>query len=182
MRRASPTRSPPSCPSEPRPTTYRRSYRPDPGHLGCVEFNVYASSDETYFYDVIPATLFVKNTPEEIIAAYQEYALEYAQQQGISIQLAMASLLKSGTQTIQVKGLTPELSYVAFAFGMNLKGQITRGLSSVQFKTTSDGYSDGPNYGGSDWFKQSFYITNAYAGLTATDGRTPYGRSGRVRT
>jgi hypothetical protein len=25
----------------------------------------------------------------------------------------MASLLKSGTQTIQVKGLTPELSYVA---------------------------------------------------------------------
>ena len=131
-----------------------------------VEFNVYASSDETYFYDVIPATLFVKNTPEEIIAAYQEYALEYAQQQGISIQLAMASLLKSGTQTIQVKGLTPELSYVAFAFGMNLKGQITRGLSSVQFKTTSDGYSDGPNYGGSDWFKQSFYITNAYAGLT----------------
>ena len=107
-----------------------------------------------------------KYTPEEIIAAYQEYALEYAQQQGISIQLAMASLLKSGTQTIQVKGLTPELSYVAFAFGMNLKGQITRGLSSVQFKTTSDGYSDGPNYGGSDWFKQSFYITNAYAGLT----------------
>ena len=78
----------------------------------------------------------------------------------------MASLLKSGTQTIQVKGLTPELSYMAFAFGMNLKGQITRGLSSVQFKTTSDGYSDGPNYGGSDWFKQSFYITNAYAGLT----------------
>lgn len=131
-----------------------------------VEFKVYAASDETYFYDVIPATLFVKYTPEQVISAYQEYALDYAQKQGISIQLAMASLLKSGTQTIQVKGLTPELSYVAFAFGMDLKGQVTKGLSSTQFKTTSDGYSDGPNFGGSDWFKQSFYITNAYAALT----------------
>lgn len=131
-----------------------------------VEFKVFAAGDETYFYDVIPATVFAKNTPEEIVTAYQQYALEYARKQGISIQLAMASLLKSGTQTIQVKGLTPELSYVALAFGMNLKGQITQGLSSTRFKTTSDGYSDGPNYGGSNWFRQSFYITNAYAGLT----------------
>ena len=106
-----------------------------------VEAAVYAASDETYFYD-------------------------FAQKQGISIQLAMASLLKSGTKTIQVTGLTPELSYVAFAFGMDLKGQITRGLSYTQFKTTSDGYSAGPNYGGSDWFRQNFYITNAYLGLT----------------
>lgn len=131
-----------------------------------VEFNVYAAGDETYFYDVMPASTFVKYTPEQIVEAYQKYALEYAQGQSISLQLAMASLLKSGTKTIQVKGLTPELSYVAFAFGMDLKGQITRGLSYTPFKTTADGYADGPNYGGSDWFSQNFYITNAFVGLT----------------
>lgn len=131
-----------------------------------VEAAVYAASDETYFYDVMPAATFIKYTPEQIMEAYQQYALDFAQKQGISIQLAMASLLKSGTKTIQVTGLTPELSYVAFAFGMDLKGQITRGLSYTQFKTTSDGYSAGPNYGGSDWFRQNFYITNAYLGLT----------------
>lgn len=131
-----------------------------------VAFDVYATSDVTYYYDVISAALFAKYTPEQIVSAYQQYALEYAQKQGISIQLAMASLLKSGTQTISIMGLTPELSYVAFAFGMDYKGNITSDLSYAPFKTTSDGYSSGPNYGGSSWFTQSFYITNAYASLT----------------
>ena len=130
-----------------------------------VAFEVYATSDVTYYYDVISAALFAKYTPEEIVKAYQQYALEYAQKQGISIQLAMASLLKSGTQTLTVMGLTSELSYVVFAFGMDYKGNITSDLSYAPFKTTSDGYSSGPNYGGSSWFTQSFYITNAYAGL-----------------
>jgi len=58
------------------------------------------------------------------------------------------------------------LSYVIFAFGMDLRGNITSNLSSTQFKTTADGYSAGPNYGGSDWFTQRFYITNAYLALT----------------
>ena len=130
-----------------------------------VAFDVYATSDVTYYYDVMSAALFAKYTPEQIVTAYQQYALEYAEKQGISIQLAMASLLKSGTQTLTVMGLTPQLSYVAFAFGMDYKGNVTSDLSYAPFKTTADGYSSGPNYGGSSWFTQSFYITNAYAGL-----------------
>ena len=131
-----------------------------------VAFDIYASSDETYYYEILPATTFAKYSPEELMTAFQTYIVEYAKKQGISLQLAMASMLKSGTQSLQMTGLTPELSYVIFAFGMDLRGNITSNLSSTQFKTTADGYSAGPNYGGSDWFKQSFYITNAYAGLT----------------
>ena len=131
-----------------------------------VAFDIYASSDETYYYEILPATTFAKYSPEELMTAFQTYIVEYAKKQGISLQRAMASMLKSGTQSLQMTGLTPELSYVIFAFGMDLRGNITSNLSSTQFKTTADGYSAGPNYGGSDWFKQSFYITNAYAGLT----------------
>lgn len=131
-----------------------------------VAFDIYASSDETYYYELLPATTFAKYSPEELMTTFQTYIVEYAKKQGISLQLAMASLLKSGTQSLQVTGLTPELSYVIFAFGMDLRGNITSNLASKQFKTPADGYSDGPNYGGSDWFTQRFYITNAYLALT----------------
>ena len=131
-----------------------------------VAFDIYASSDETYYYEILPATTFAKYSPEELMTAFQTYIVEYAKKQGISLQLAMASMLKSGTQSLQMTGLTPELSYVIFAFGMDLRGNITSNLSSTQFKTTADGYSAGPNYGGSDWFTQRFYITNAYLALT----------------
>lgn len=131
-----------------------------------VAFDIYASSDETYYYEILPATTFAKYSPEELMNAFQTYIVEFAKKQGISLQLAMASMLKSGTQSLQMTGLTPELSYVIFAFGMDLRGNITSNLSSTQFKTTADGYSAGPNYGGSDWFTQRFYITNAYLALT----------------
>ena len=131
-----------------------------------VAFNVYANSSETYYYDVVPVSTFMKFSSEQIMSLYQESIIEFAKKQGISLQLAMASVLKSGTQEIQVTGLTPELSYVAFVFGMNLKGQITTSLFSTRFKTTADGYSDGPNYGGSAWFSQKFFISNAYLPLT----------------
>lgn len=131
-----------------------------------VAFDIYASSDETYYYEILPATTFAKYSPEELMTAFQTYIVEYAKKQGISLQLAMASMLKSGTQSLQMTGLTPELSYVIFAFGMDLRGNITSNLSSTQFKTTADGYSAGPNYGGSDWFTQRFYISNAYLAMT----------------
>ena len=47
---------------------------------------------------------------------------------------------------------------------MDLKGNITSDLSR-DVPTTADGYSDGPNYGGSDWFSQNLIPTNAYASL-----------------
>lgn len=125
-----------------------------------VEFEISAPAEQTYYYEILPATTFAKNTPEKIMTTFREYIVTYAEQQGISLQLAMASLLKSGTQRLQITGLTPELSYVIFAFGMDLKGQITTGLYSAPFKTTADGYSDGPNYGGSEWFTQRFFLSN----------------------
>ncbi len=125
-------------------------------------FDIYAVGNVTYFYDVVPATIFTKYTAEQIMASYRQYALDYAKKQGISIQLAMASLLKSGTNTMSITGLTPELSYVIMAFGMDLKGNITTGLSTAKIKTTADGYSAGPNYGGSESFRQSYFISNAY--------------------
>lgn len=130
-----------------------------------VEFQVYATSEETYFYDVISASTFAKYDPATIVETYRNQILEYAASQDVSIQLVLASMLKAGTQTLQVTGLVSELSYVIFAFGMDLKGNITSDLSYTTFRTTADGYSDGPNYGGSDWFAQNFYITNAYASL-----------------
>lgn len=130
-----------------------------------VEFQIYATSEETYFYDVIAASTFAKYDPATIVESYRNQILEYAASQEVSIQLVLASMLKAGTQTLQVPGLVSELSYVIFAFGMDLKGNITSDLSYATFRTTADGYSDGPNYGGSDWFSQNLYISNAYASL-----------------
>lgn len=131
-----------------------------------VAFDIYAASDMTYFYEILPATSFIKYDEQELIGAFRDYIVDFAKKQGISMQLAMASMLKSGTQSLKITGLTPELSYVVFAFGMNLKGEITSPLSTTTIKTTANGYSDGPNYGGSDSFTQRFFITNAYAFLT----------------
>lgn len=134
-----------------------------------VAYDIYATSDVTYFYDVVPAATFVKFAPSDVVLAYQEYAISYAQElsenKGVDFTLAMASLLKAGTQSLILKGLYPEMSYVVFAFGMDLQGRITTDLSYTTFKTTADGYSDGPNFGGANWFRQSFYISNAYAAM-----------------
>lgn len=131
-----------------------------------VEFQIYATSDQTYYYEVMAASTFAKYDPATIAETYRKAILDYAASQDVSIQLVLASMLKSGTQTLQLTGLTSELSYVIFAFGMDLKGNITTDLCATTFRTTAEGYSDGPNYGGSDWFQQNFYITNAYAGIT----------------
>lgn len=131
-----------------------------------VEFQIYATSDQSYYYEVVPATTFAKYDPATIAQTYREAILDYAENQQSSIQLVLASMLKSGTQTLRLTGLVSEMSYVIFAFGMDLRGNITADLSHTTFRTTAEGYSDGPNYGGSNWFRQDFYITNAYYALT----------------
>ena len=131
-----------------------------------VEFQIYATSDQTYYYEVVAASTFAKYDPATVAETYRQAILDYAASQGTSVQLVLASMLRSGTQTLQLTGLVSEMSYVIFAFGMDLKGNLTSELCHTTFRTTADGYSDGPNYGGSDWFRQSFYITNAYAALT----------------
>lgn len=128
-----------------------------------VEFQIFTTADVTYYYNVIPAALFYKYTPEEIVAVYRQTIIDYAKEQEVSFQLAMASLLKSGTKTIQLTGLTSQLTYVAFAFGIDFDGNLQEDISYAEFKTTTDGYSAGPNFGYSDWFSQSFFITNAFA-------------------
>lgn len=131
-----------------------------------ININVIAPSDLTYFYDAIPLGTFLKRTPEQIMTAYRQSIIKFAEDKGITLQLAMASMLKAGTKSIQIGGLMPELSYMVVVFGMNLKGEITTELTAVQVKTMPEDFNDGPNYGGSDWFNQSMFITNAYAGTT----------------
>lgn len=131
-----------------------------------VIFDIYATSDVTYYYDVVPASTFLKYTEEHIITAYRQSALDYAAKQGVSIQLAMAALLKAGNSSIQVIQLVPELSYTVFGFGMTTKGEVTTGIYKANFKTPADGYTDGPNFGSADWFSQRYYVTDEYYGLT----------------
>ena len=131
-----------------------------------VVFDVYATPDATYYYDVVSASTRMQYDDETIIRTYRNAIIEYAKSKGISLQLAMASVLKVGTNTIGVSSLASELSYDIIAFGMDYNGNVTSGLYSKRITTTATGWSSGPNYGGKDWFNQRFYITNAYAGLS----------------
>lgn len=131
-----------------------------------VVFDVYATPDATYFYDVVSASTRMQYDDETIIRNYRNTIIEYAKSKGISLQLAMASVLKVGTNTIGVSSLTSEMSYDIIAFGMDYNGNVTSGLYSKRITTTATGWSSGPDYGGKDWFNQRFYITNAYAGLS----------------
>ena len=78
----------------------------------------------------------------------------------------MASVLKVGTNTISVSSLTSQMSYDIIAFGMDYDGNVTTGLFTKRVTTTATGWSAGPNYGGADWFRQNFFITNSYLGIT----------------
>lgn len=131
-----------------------------------VVFDVYATPDATYYYDVVSASTMMKYDEETIIASYRNAIIEYAKSKGISLRLAMASVLKMGTNTIGVSSLASEMSYDIIAFGMDYDGNVTTGLYTKRVTTTATGWSSGPNYGGSDWFTQNFFITNSYLGLT----------------
>lgn len=127
-----------------------------------VVFDVYATPDATYYYDVVSSSTLMKYDEATVIERYRSAIVEYAKSKGISLQLAMASALKVGTNTIGVSGLVSELSYDIIAFGMDYNGNVTTGLYTKRITTTATGWSSGPNYGGSDWFSQTFYITNEY--------------------
>ncbi|MCM1178036.1 MAG: fibronectin type III domain-containing protein [Clostridium sp.] len=128
-----------------------------------VAYDIYAVAGDLYYYDVVPAYLLNRLSEEEIIESYHTAILEYARQQGISLQLALGSVLKSGTSSMTKTGLTSEMTYAVIAFGMTIKGEVTSGLSYATFKTKALGESDGPNFGGSPWFSQSYYLSNSYA-------------------
>lgn len=125
-----------------------------------ITFDIYATSDQTYFYDIIPATIFAKIPPDQILELYRTTLIEEAEKMGISFPLAMAAQLVSGNTTTQYQKLIPELSYIIMCFGMNIEGELTTGLYSTKFKTPIDGYTDGPNFGNVAWFKQKYYITS----------------------
>lgn len=131
-----------------------------------VVFDVYATPDETYYYDVVSSSTLMQYDEKTIIERYRNAIIEYAKSKGISLRLAMASVLKLGTNTIGVSSLASEMSYDIIAFGMDYDGNVTTGLYTKRFTTTATGWSSGPDYGGSDWFNQRFYITNSYIGLT----------------
>ncbi len=131
-----------------------------------VKFDIYATPDETYYYDVVSSSSLMLYDDATIMAKYREAIIEYAKSKGISIRLAMASVLKLGTNSFSVSSLTSELSYDIIAFGMDYDGNITTGLQTKRVTTTSTGWSSGPNYGGTDWFTQRFYLSNEYAALS----------------
>lgn len=131
-----------------------------------VKFDIYATPDETYYYDVVSSSSLMLYDDSTIMEKYREAIIEYAKSKGISIRLAMASVLKLGTNSFSVSSLTSELSYDIIAFGMDYDGNITTGLQTKRITTTSTGWSSGPNYGGTDWFTQKFYLSNEYAALS----------------
>lgn len=131
-----------------------------------VVFNVYATPDATYYYDVVSSSTLMQYDEATVIERYKNAIVEYAKSKGISIRLAMASVLKVGTNTISVSSLTSQMSYDIIAFGMDYDGNVTTGLFTKRVTTTATGWSAGPNYGGADWFRQNFYITNSYLGIT----------------
>lgn len=127
-----------------------------------VAYDIYAVAGDLYYYDVVPAYLLNRLSEQEIIDSYHQAILDYAKEQGISLQLALASVLKSGTSSLTKTGLTSEMSYAIIAFGMTLSGEVTSGLSHAVFKTKALGASDGPNFGGSKWFSQTYFLSNSY--------------------
>ena len=130
-----------------------------------VVFDVYATPDATYYYDVVSSSTLMQFDEATVIERYRAAIIEYAKSKGISLKLAMASVLKVGTNTIGVSILASEMSYDIIAFGMDYDGNVTTGLYKKRITTTATGWSSGPNYGGSGWFSQNFYITNAYLGI-----------------
>lgn len=131
-----------------------------------VVFDVYATPDATYFYDVVSSSTLMNYDDKTVIERYRNSIIEYAKSQGISLRLAMASVLKLGTNKIGVSSLASEMSYDIIAFGMDYDGNVTTELYTKRITTTATGWSSGPNYGGSNWFSQNFYLTNAYYGLS----------------
>ena len=131
-----------------------------------VVFDVYATPDATYYYDVVSSSTLLQFDEATVIERYRSAIIEYAKSKGISLQLAMASVLKIGTNAIGVSSLASEMSYDIIVFGMDYNGNVTTGLYTKRITTTATGWSSGPNYGGTDWFSQNFYITNAYLGIS----------------
>ncbi len=131
-----------------------------------VVFDVYATPDATYFYDVVSSSTLMQFDEATVIERYRSAIIEYAKSKGISLRLAMASVLKAGTNSIGVSNLFSEMSYDIIAFGMDYDGNITTGLYTKRITTTATGWSSGPNYGGTGWFSQSFFITNAYLAIS----------------
>lgn len=126
-------------------------------------FEIFAMPDLTYYYTMISGPAFLQNDEETIMDAYRNAVIAYAEEQGISLSLALGSVLRSGSGTYKITALVPQLTYYIIAFGMDLKGNITTSLCSARIKTLAFGESYGPTYGGTSWFRQEAYITNLYA-------------------
>lgn len=134
-----------------------------------LAFEVFATNNTTYFYDVVPAYVMHNFTEEQVIDAYKTSIVNYAKSQGISLQLAMAAILKSGSGQYTMTDLISNMSYEVIIFGMDYHGNVTTNLYRLQMKTTEVGYSSGPNFGGASWYKQRFYLSNDYSAILGTD-------------
>lgn len=123
---------------------------PAPGGKFTLELTVDAITDVSARLAVTPSddtkTYFAGAVDEQTLASYDDdlglyvaTLIDLVQQENPSLSKAEAirSLVRSGKQTVSVASLTPETAYLAFAVGLNEKGEYTSEPARKGFTTTS---------------------------------------------
>lgn len=94
--------------------------------------SVVPSNDNTYFFDVVPASEFGSYSKSEdfatdIVALIKQVCNEY--------EMDFSDYLSSGKDAYTNDILEANTSYVAYAFGLSSEGEITTDVTTVSFKT-----------------------------------------------
>ena len=109
--------------------------------------SVTPSNNNAYYFDVIEKEYLDSYLSEELfligyvdeIKAYIEELKDY----GIEVSFADFVSYGKDTYTYEPGELDPNTEYYAFAFGLSESGEITGGMTKVEFKTLSDGGNTG---------------------------------------
>lgn len=127
-----------------------------------ISFNIFASSGQYYWYDVIPVLKYRTYGSDE---AYLE-ALKAEITSKVNAQIASgkeeadayAAVLKSGSTNVVCPAYA-SLTYSVALFGMDLHGNITSEMTRKELTTPADLDSDGPEYkSAGDWFSQTLML------------------------
>ena len=135
-----------------------------------VQFNIFASQAQYYWYEMIPKVKALGYDSEEAwlesVKASLDESAAALQTGGKSVSDSYAEVLKSGSTTVQLPACS-SLSYSIIVFAMDLAGNVSD-MSVSDVTTPADLDSDGPSYASEgDWFSQS-----AMLGSTASTAST----------
>ena len=127
-----------------------------------ISFNVFASSGQYYWYDVIPLLEYNSYESEEAyLEALKAEVKALADEQvaaGKDEQEAWSAVLKSGSANIVCPAYA-SLSYSIALVGFDLGGNVTTELLRKELTTPADLDSDGPEYKSEgDWFSQTVML------------------------